>query len=134
MSDRVLHAGILRNRAEFLRRKAPSANGCCPEQWETAFACWCGVEQLSGREYPEADAIYWENETQFTIRYRKDVFPDMRIRLGGSVYEIISIIDRNYRHEALEIVARMMNCDGGCPSSQSGKPGIPGEEPNEEHE
>ena len=115
------YPSTLRNRAEFLRRKTAGAYCPFPDTWETAFTCWCGVEQLTGKEYRDADAIYWEDETKFTIRYRKDVTPDMRIRLVGAVYEITSITDRYNRHEALEIVARMMNGDsngcqeGGCP-------------------
>ena len=128
MSNQVLHAGILRNRAEFLRRKTMDIHCACGEQWETAFSCWCGVEQLTGREYREADAIYWEDETKFIIRYRKDVFPDMRIRLGGAVYEITSITDRDNRHEALEILARMLNGDARCPDSRPEPSGTPSEE------
>ena len=108
------YPSTLRNRAEFLRRKAAVPDCVCMEEWEIIFTCWCGVEQLSGREYAEGDAIYWENETKFTIRYRRDVFPDMRIRLEGSMYEITAITDRYNRHEALEIVARLVNGEGPC--------------------
>ena len=106
------YPSTLRNRAEFLRKKDDDVHTIGAEHWEPVFTCWCGVEQLSGKEYRDADAVYWEDETKFTIRYRKDVYPDMRIRLDGAVYEITGITDRYNRHEALEIVARKVDYEG----------------------
>ena len=112
--DKVLHAGTLRFRAEFLERKVTVAHGISKERWETAFTCWCNAEPLSGKEFWEAAAVNRENEMRFTIRYRKDVSPEMRIRLDGTVYDITSILDKNNRHEALEILARTVTADGKC--------------------
>ena len=123
MSPSVLHAGILRHRAEFLRRDNPDVHDVDRERWKTVFTCWCGVEPVSGREYRDADAVYWEDETRFIIRYRTDVYPDMRIRLGKELYEITAIVDRNYRHEALEITGRMVNHDGGRAGEPAGAAG-----------
>ena len=89
-------------------------HGISRERWETTFTCWCCVEPLSGREFWEAAAINRENEVRFTIRYRKDVSAEMRIRLDGTVYDITSILDKNNRHEALEILARTVTADGKC--------------------
>ena len=110
----VLNAGTLHNRVEFLRRTVAVNHGISKERWETAFTCWCAVEPLSGREFWEAAAINRENEVRFTIRFRRDVSPEMRIRLDDAVYNITSIIDRNNRHEALEILARTVTPDGKC--------------------
>jgi len=104
----------MRDRAEFLRRTVAVEHGISRERWETAFSCWCCVEPLSGREFWEAAAVNRENEVRFTIRYRKDVSPEMRIRLDGTVYDITSILDKNNRHEALEILARTVTADGKC--------------------
>ena len=73
MKDTALHAGFLRNRAEFLQRTVTVAHGISKERWETAFTCWCAVEPLSGREFWEAAAVNRENEVRFTIRFRRDV-------------------------------------------------------------
>ena len=110
----ALNAGTLRNRAEFLCRTVTVEHGISRERWETVFTCWCGVEPLSGREFWEAAAINRENEVRFTIRYRKDVSAEMRIRLDDIVYDITSILDKNNRHEALEILARTVTPDGKC--------------------
>lgn len=114
MKDTALHAGSLRNRAEFLQRTVTVVHGISKERWETAFTCWCAVEPLTGREFWEAAAVNRENEVRFTIRYRRDVSPEMRIRLAGVVYDITSVLDKNNRHEALEIMARSVTADGKC--------------------
>ena len=114
MKKNPLYPSRLRNRVEFLRRVVTVEHGISKERWETAFICWCGAEPLSGREFWEAAAINRENEVRFTIRYRKDVSAEMRIRLDSTVYDITSILDKNNRHEALEILARMVTPDGKC--------------------
>ena len=114
MKKNPLYPSKLRNRVEFLRRVVTVAHGISKERWETTFTCWCCVEPLSGREFWEAAAINRENEVRFTIRYRKDVSAEMRIRLDGTVYDITSILDKNNRHEALEILARTVTPDGKC--------------------
>ena len=114
MKRNPLYPSTLRNRVDFLRRVVTVNHGISQERWETAFSCWCGVEPLSGREFWEAAAINRENEVRFTIRYRKDVSPEMRMRLDGVVYNITSITDRNNLHEALEILARTVTADGKC--------------------
>ena len=114
MKKNPLYPSRLRNRVEFLRRVVTVEHGISKERWETAFICWCGAEPLSGREFWEAAAINRENEVRFTIRYRKDVSAEMRIRLDSTVYDITSIHDKNNRHEALEILARTVTPDGKC--------------------
>ena len=114
MKKNPLYPSRLRSRAEFLRRTVSMEHGISRERWETVFTCWCGVEPLSGKEFWEAAAINRENEVRFTIRYRKDVSGEMRIRSDGIVYDITSIIDKNNRHEALEILARTVTPDGKC--------------------
>ena len=114
MKKNPLYPSRLRNRVEFLRRVVTVEHGISKERWETAFICWCGAEPLSGREFWEAAAINRENEVRFTIRYRKDVSAEMRIRLDSTVYDITSILDKNNWHEALEILARTVTPDGKC--------------------
>ena len=72
------------------------------------------MEPLSGREFWEAAAVNRENEVRFTIRFRRDVTQEMRIRLDGVVYDITSILDKNNRHEVLEIMARSVTAVGKC--------------------
>ena len=84
----ILNAGTLRNRIVFLHRTVTIAHGISKERWEAAFTCWCAVEPLSGREFWEAAAINREHEVRFSIRYRKDVSAEMRIKLDGMVMQL----------------------------------------------
>ena len=112
--DKVLHAGTLRFRAAFLQRQVTVAHGIPSERWATAFSCWCNMEPLSGKEFWEAAAVNRENEVRLTIRFRRDVSPDMRISLNGVVYDITAITDARNRHVMLEIMARTVVPDGKC--------------------
>lgn len=114
MSKNQRYPSSLRDRAEFLQRTVTVEHGITKERWEPAFACWCEVQPLSGREFWKAAALNRENEVRFVIRYRGGVLPEMRIRLNDVTYNITSIIDRDHRHRALEILARTVMEDGKC--------------------
>ena len=51
------YPSTLRSRAEFLRKKDDDVHTIGTEHWDPVFTCWCGVEQLSGKEYRDADAV-----------------------------------------------------------------------------
>ena len=102
----ILHAGELRYRAVFLQKQVQVKSGVSTTQWLPAITCWCKVEPLSGREFWQAAAVNRENEVRFTIRYRNDVHPAMRILFEGRLYDITSVLDVDNRHSTLEILAR----------------------------
>ena len=102
----LLFAGDLRQRITFLSRNVQVRSGVSTTQWLTAFTCWCKVEPLSGREFWQAAAVNRENEVRFTIRYRDDVLPALRILFEGKLFDITSVLDVDNRHSKLEILAR----------------------------
>ena len=102
----LLFAGDLRQLITFLARNVQVKSGVSTIQWLPAFTCWCKAEPLSGREFWQAAAVNRENEVRFTIRYRNDVLPTMRILLEGKLYDITSVLDVDSRHSKLEILAR----------------------------
>ena len=102
----IVHAGELRHRAVFLQKQVQVKSGVSTSQWLPAFTCWCKAEPLSGREFWQAAAVNRENEVRFTIRYRNDVLPALRILLKGMLYDITSVLDVDSRHSKLEILAR----------------------------
>ena len=105
-NEPIVHAGDLRHRAVFLQKQVQVKSGVSTTQWHPAFTCWCKAEPLSGREFWQAAAVNRENEVRFTIRYRNDVNPAMRILLEGKLYDITSVLDTDNRHSTLEILAR----------------------------
>ena len=71
------------------------------EVWTDAATVWASVEPLSGREYFTAGQVNSEISVKVTIRYRKDITPDMRVVFGGKVYETLSVINPKERCETL---------------------------------
>lgn len=80
--------------------------GFTTQTWQDVATVWAAVENLYGREYWEAATIQAENTVKFTIRYRKDLSSDMRIKFQGQHYEIISIDNIKYKNEYIEIKAK----------------------------
>lgn len=61
------------------------------ETWADHVSVFARVEPLVGREYFAAAAVQAEDTTKFTMRYRGDITPDMRIAFDGNEYDITSI-------------------------------------------
>lgn len=61
------------------------------EVWTDLVSVFAKVEPLVGREYLAAAAIQDEIPTKFTMRYRGDITPEMRIAFDGDEYDITSI-------------------------------------------
>jgi SPP1 family predicted phage head-tail adaptor len=79
------------------------------ETWMDTATVWASVEPLSGREYFAAGQVNSEISVKVTIRYRKDVTPDMRVVFGGKVYETLSVINLKERCETLVMMCREVN-------------------------
>ena len=101
-----LNAGDLRERISIQHRSITVRSGITTEKWETLCTVWAKAEPLSGREYFQAAAVNRENSIRFTIRYRKDVTPEMTLRWQGADYAIESVLSPGGRNIALEILAR----------------------------
>lgn len=61
------------------------------ETWADFVSVFAKVEPLVGREYLAAAAIQAEDLMKFTMRYRGDITPDMRIAFDSDEYDITSI-------------------------------------------
>lgn len=76
------------------------------ENWMDVDRVWAAVEPLSGREYFVARQVNSEVSAKITIRYRKDIIPDMRVVFGGRVFDILSVINTKERCESLVLMCR----------------------------
>jgi SPP1 family predicted phage head-tail adaptor len=65
---------------------------------------WASVEPTRGREYQEAQRIRPELTYKITLRYLKNITPDMLIKFKDRYFQIISIINVKEKNEMLEIV------------------------------
>ena len=74
--------------------------------WQDLMTVWASVEPLSGREYFAAHQIAAEVTHRVKVRYRQDITVKMRIKHLDRVLAIESIIDKEERHQTLEIFCR----------------------------
>ena len=71
--------------------------------FNTIITVWATVEPKSGREYIEADKERPELTYIITVRYQKDITPDMFIQFKGRLFNIKSIRNIREADEMLEI-------------------------------
>ncbi len=69
----------------------PDGGGGNTESWVQVAQVWGAVEPLSGGESVQAARIAGRHMYQIRVRYRADVEPSMRFRLGTRIFNILSI-------------------------------------------
>lgn len=74
------------------------------QDWVTEASCWAGIEPISGRERIAGDQVYADLTHRVMMRYRSGVTPKMRIVQADRILEIAAVIDRDNRHEQLELL------------------------------
>jgi len=78
------HPGDLRNRVEIGFTKNEKNQNGYPEPVDTVIcAVWAAAEGSGSQDFRAADAKYIEQETNFIIRYRKDIKKGMWVRFKG---------------------------------------------------
>ncbi|MFY0183856.1 phage head closure protein [Stenotrophomonas rhizophila] len=65
--------------------------GAMIEVWADYASVFAKVEPLVGREFWAAAATQSEDSVKFTIRYRRDLDPAMRIAFDGKNFNITSL-------------------------------------------
>lgn len=78
--------------------------------WADLADLWGSVEPLSGRETPAAERAQATVSHRIRLRYRTDVAPAMRFRLGARLFNIRSVIDEGERRRWLVCL-----CEEGGP-------------------
>lgn len=65
---------------------------------------WAAVESLSVKEYLAAGSERASSMVRIQLRYMPDLSADMQVVHQDKTYEILSILDKNMRHIALELL------------------------------
>jgi len=95
--------GRLRHRVVLERPVRESdGGGGAAETWEPVAGLWAMIELRSGKEAVEADRLSGTRKLDVTIRYRPDVAPHMRFRLGGRLLDIRTVLDEDDRRRFLK--------------------------------
>lgn len=99
-----MKAGTLRHRITF-QRKTESRNDFQESVagYADAFTVWGSVIPNAGRKFYESLQASAEVSGEIRIRYRSDVEPTMRIRLGARTLKIASIANIGGRNAELLI-------------------------------
>ena len=95
--------GDLRNRLtlEAPVRTSDGAGGAT-RSFSAVAEVWADIRTQGGHESLDADRLGSRISHAVWIRYRDDVLPDHRFRLGNRIFEIRSVIDHDGRHLFLE--------------------------------
>lgn len=80
---------VLRHRVSILKKTTGTdSDGYPTEEWAAVTTVWAEAKPIAGREYFTAAAVQAQHQVRFTMRYRKDITPDMRLRYDEQDYEI----------------------------------------------
>lgn len=103
---RDLDAGKLRHRVriEAAVRTADEGGGAT-ETWATVAEAWADIRPASGNEQVAADRRQGRVSHVVHMRAGIVVEPEMRLRLGGRVFEIRAVIDLSERRRWFRILA-----------------------------
>lgn len=61
--------------------------------WSTFTEVWAAIVPRRGREIVAADRVSGEITHDVWLRYRDDVTPAMRFRLGTRIFDILAVIN-----------------------------------------
>jgi len=84
-----MRPGKLRNRVVLEEAARVSDGGGGAEVvWSPLASLWAAIEPVSGREQARYEGIEATLTHKITLRFREDVRPDMRLRLGARIFNI----------------------------------------------
>lgn len=74
--------------------------------WKDYRTIWATVKPYKASESNFMGKLKPDVTHRFYVRYRNDIYPDMRIKYGNRTFEISGIIDMDEQHRLLEIQAQ----------------------------
>ncbi len=100
-----MNAGELRHRVTFQKRGIDPATGGLTG-WVDYVTVWAKVEDLSGRDYFQAQILGEASlvTSRITVRWRPDIDPHMRVKFGSRFFDIKAILDPDGRRRSMQIM------------------------------
>jgi SPP1 family predicted phage head-tail adaptor len=97
-----LEIGLLNRRVVLeAATRSPDGAGGAGQSWTAIATLFATVRALSGTESFAQDRVTGRVTHEIVIRYRTDVTPAMRFRLGTRLFEIIAALDPDGRRRQL---------------------------------
>lgn len=81
--------------------ETPDGAGGALVTWVEAGTCWARVRPESGREAASRDQLAGVVGLEVTMRWRDDIGPRNRFRIGGRIIAISSAVDPDGRRRLL---------------------------------
>ena len=98
-----LRIGALRHRLVLeSAARVPDGGGGATRTWTTLAELWAAIDPIKGTESVVAEAVAGRVLFSIHIRYRTDVTPAMRFRLGTRIFEILAVLDADDRRRFLK--------------------------------
>jgi SPP1 family predicted phage head-tail adaptor len=108
-----MNIGPLDQRITIQARTAGvDALGQAATTWDNVVTVWAAADPIRGREYFAAATQQSETAVRFTVRYRSDVTPAMRVMWRNQAHDISAVIDPHGRKESLELMCLAGVADG----------------------
>ncbi len=105
-----MHIGDLNTRITIQQSaETQSASGAVTAAWSTLATVWAERNDLTGREYLQAQQAGSEITTQFRIRWRSDVTAKMQVVHGSATYSIEALFDREGRRRELFLICKAVS-------------------------
>ena len=102
-----LPIGALRHRLVIESAvRVPDDGGGVSRTWSNIAEVWAAIDPVKGRETVVAEAVTGSVSFVIHIRYRNDVVPAMRFRLGTRVFEILAVFDASDRRRFLKCLVQ----------------------------
>lgn len=76
------------------------------DNWKDEATLWAAIDPISGKEFYAAEQSQSEITHKVRCRYRAGLTTAMRIKYGKRIFQIISVIDWEERHESLLIMCK----------------------------
>ncbi|MFK7695401.1 phage head closure protein [Paenibacillus sp. HJGM_3] len=100
-----MEAGRLRHRITLEQfTTSPDGAGGVTEAWVAFETVWAAVEPLRGREMVEHQQIQSGVTHRVRRRYRSGINSKMRIKFGGRIFRIDSVINPDERNREMQLM------------------------------
>lgn len=97
-----IRIGDLRQRIVIERPdRVGDGGGGAIENWVELSTVWARLRPLTGSERTEFDAIAGSITHEAVMRYRGDLGPDLRMRIGARLFDIKAVFDIGERRRFL---------------------------------
>lgn len=107
----MFDAGLMRDRITVQQyNKAVDAHGDVrddlDENWESVCTVYAQISPISGREFYAAEQSRSEVSHKIRCRWFPGLKTEQRLVYRGRIFEIVSVIDWNNRHESYLILVK----------------------------